>query len=451
MVERARLELHVPAGERDRIQHQRHPATVANENCVSDPGLYTRIAHTRRASDVGHTAAGSLRHRVVRGTIGWVGDDRFGLRSLDIEMLRRKRCTKWAAARDGYAAWIADMDFPVAPADSRRAASGGRRRRVRISGLGRGRGALAGRPRNSPAHVRAVRLGAVARPRPRPCKCDPGRARRDPPPVATRRRRRAAHAGLLPVPRHAGEDGSPPGAGRVGRRRRSTTNSSTPSSPAAGPHVDPGPPAQPARARVRAVPSWNAIAELAARHDITVIADEVHADLTYAPARHVPFASLGPDVEARTVTLTSASKAFNLAGMRWAVMHVGQRRLPARDRRRCPATTSGRPTRWAWSPPSRRGRAVTTWLDATFVTCSTRTGTRWATSRRHASRAAVTGRPPRPTWPGSTCAGRASATTRRLCSGAGRGGQPRPRSSGRRARATSGSTSPPARRSSPRP
>lgn len=65
------------------------------------------------------------------------------------------------------------------------------------------------------------------------------------------------------------------------------------------------------------------IAEIAARHDLTVIADEVHADLTYAPARHVPFASLGPEVEARTVTLTSASKAFNLAGMRWAVMHTG--------------------------------------------------------------------------------------------------------------------------------
>ena len=65
------------------------------------------------------------------------------------------------------------------------------------------------------------------------------------------------------------------------------------------------------------------IAEIAGRHDLTVIADEVHADLTYPPAQHVPFASLGPEVEARTVTLTSVSKAFNLAGMRWAVMHMG--------------------------------------------------------------------------------------------------------------------------------
>jgi hypothetical protein len=28
-------------------------------------------------------------------------NDPYGLRSLDIETLRRKRCTKWAAAREG--------------------------------------------------------------------------------------------------------------------------------------------------------------------------------------------------------------------------------------------------------------------------------------------------------------------------------------------------------------
>jgi len=45
-------------------------------------------------------------------------DDPFGLRSLDIERLRAKRCAKWAEVPDGtqYAAWVADMDFPVAPA-----------------------------------------------------------------------------------------------------------------------------------------------------------------------------------------------------------------------------------------------------------------------------------------------------------------------------------------------
>ena len=65
------------------------------------------------------------------------------------------------------------------------------------------------------------------------------------------------------------------------------------------------------------------LAEIAARHGLPVVSDEVHAELVHPPHAHVPFAALGPEVEARTVTVTSASKAFNLAGMRWAILHAG--------------------------------------------------------------------------------------------------------------------------------
>ncbi|MFE5328248.1 MalY/PatB family protein [Embleya sp. NPDC056575] len=65
------------------------------------------------------------------------------------------------------------------------------------------------------------------------------------------------------------------------------------------------------------------LAELALRHDLLVISDEVHADLTHPPHLHIPFASLGPEVAARTVTVTSGSKAFNLAGIRCAAAHIG--------------------------------------------------------------------------------------------------------------------------------
>ncbi len=54
-----------------------------------------------------------------------------------------------------------------------------------------------------------------------------------------------------------------------------------------------------------------------------MVSDEIHADLVHAPHGHVPFDSLGPEVSARTITVTSASKAFNLAGLRWAIMHAG--------------------------------------------------------------------------------------------------------------------------------
>lgn len=73
-----------------------------------------------------------------------------------------------------------------------------------------------------------------------------------------------------------------------------------------------------------------AIAEAAERHDLTVISDELHSDLTYAPHRHVPFASLDPAVAARTITLYSASKAFGLAGMSCALGHVGVRSVRER-------------------------------------------------------------------------------------------------------------------------
>jgi cystathionine beta-lyase len=73
-----------------------------------------------------------------------------------------------------------------------------------------------------------------------------------------------------------------------------------------------------------------ALADVAAQLDLVVLSDEIHADLTYAGHAHVPFASLGPEVAARTVTTTSATKAFNIAGMRCAVAHVGDARVRAR-------------------------------------------------------------------------------------------------------------------------
>lgn len=66
-----------------------------------------------------------------------------------------------------------------------------------------------------------------------------------------------------------------------------------------------------------------AIAETADRYGLVVISDELHADLTYPSHHHVPFSSLDQEVEARTVTMYGASKAFSLAGLRCAVGHVG--------------------------------------------------------------------------------------------------------------------------------
>lgn len=67
------------------------------------------------------------------------------------------------------------------------------------------------------------------------------------------------------------------------------------------------------------------IAEVAERHDLLIISDEIWSDIVYEPAAHIPIASLSPEVEARTITITAASKAFNLAGLRCAIAHLGHR------------------------------------------------------------------------------------------------------------------------------
>lgn len=69
------------------------------------------------------------------------------------------------------------------------------------------------------------------------------------------------------------------------------------------------------------------IAELALEHDLILVSDEVHADLVHAPHQHVPMASLGAEIAERTITLTSATKAFNLAGVPCAFAIFGGDRV----------------------------------------------------------------------------------------------------------------------------
>lgn len=71
------------------------------------------------------------------------------------------------------------------------------------------------------------------------------------------------------------------------------------------------------------------LADIAERHDLLIISDEIHADLTYGPAVHMPIAAVSTETAARTVSLHSASKAFNVAGMRHAVGHIGPATLRA--------------------------------------------------------------------------------------------------------------------------
>jgi cystathionine beta-lyase len=62
------------------------------------------------------------------------------------------------------------------------------------------------------------------------------------------------------------------------------------------------------------------IAELADRHRVLVLADEIHAPLTLPGAIHRPFSAISGAAARRSIVLTSASKTWNLAGLKAAVM-----------------------------------------------------------------------------------------------------------------------------------
>jgi len=60
---------------------------------------------------------------------------------------------------------------------------------------------------------------------------------------------------------------------------------------------------------------------------LLICADEIHCDLLYSGQQHVPIASLGPEIEARTVTLMAPSKTFNLAGLKCALAVIPNAQL----------------------------------------------------------------------------------------------------------------------------
>ena len=65
---------------------------------------------------------------------------------------------------------------------------------------------------------------------------------------------------------------------------------------------------------------WNEVeltelSQICVEHDLILLSDEIHCDLVYPGARHIPVAALSPEIARRTVTLNSPSKTFNIPGL----------------------------------------------------------------------------------------------------------------------------------------
>lgn len=64
------------------------------------------------------------------------------------------------------------------------------------------------------------------------------------------------------------------------------------------------------------------IGELCFKHNVTVLSDEIHCDITDPGEEYIPFASVSNCCENNSITCIAPTKAFNLAGLQTAAVYV---------------------------------------------------------------------------------------------------------------------------------
>jgi cystathionine beta-lyase len=74
--------------------------------------------------------------------------------------------------------------------------------------------------------------------------------------------------------------------------------------------------------RVFTAEELTGISEVVAAHDGRVFSDEIHAPLVFPGGRHIPYASVNEAAASHTITATSASKAWNLPGLKCAQLII---------------------------------------------------------------------------------------------------------------------------------
>lgn len=241
-----------------------------------------------------------------------------GFDELDREWLRTKPGIKWARAGEAeLAAWVADMDFPIPPVVAAALTSviergdlgypdlrhGPRLEQVFLDRMSRRYGVelAPGRVREFDDVLNAVQAALTV-------SVEPGA------PVAIHT---PTYPPFLDTIARMGHELRPIPFERTpeGWSFDVVEAASTVASSAALVLVNPHNPT----GRVLRHDELEPMLTAAASSATVVIADEVHADLTHPGARHTPAALLHP----AAVTVTSATKSHNLAGIRCAVAHVG--------------------------------------------------------------------------------------------------------------------------------
>ena len=73
------------------------------------------------------------------------------------------------------------------------------------------------------------------------------------------------------------------------------------------------------------------LAQIVIENNLVICSDEIHCDLILEPElQHIPVASLGPEIAARTITLMAPSKTWNIAGLGCSVAIIENPALRAK-------------------------------------------------------------------------------------------------------------------------
>lgn len=72
------------------------------------------------------------------------------------------------------------------------------------------------------------------------------------------------------------------------------------------------------------------IAEICEHHNVLVIADEIHADLTLPPHRHISYSTVCEAAARHSITFMAPSKTFNIAGLGSSVCYIEDEALRKR-------------------------------------------------------------------------------------------------------------------------
>jgi cystathionine beta-lyase len=110
-----------------------------------------------------------------------------------------------------------------------------------------------------------------------------------------------------------------------------------------------------------------ALAALCERHNLILVSDEIHCDLVFDGAKHIPAITAAPEIADRLITCLAATKTFNLAGAHTGTCVTANAALKRRLDARIDASGLGSYNRFGMIATEAAWRTGGPWLDALLI------------------------------------------------------------------------------------